>query len=111
VKRLIEFPVEDGTNLVVEVDDPLPEGGVVRAARPGEVAEKASQTLEAALGKIKPMAGAILSVLEDLAKSPQEIQIEFGVKVNANAGAVLASAGMEGHYRVTLVWTSRNNRQ
>jgi hypothetical protein len=48
VKRLIEFPLEEGGSIVVEVDEPAPEGGVVRAARPGEVAAKAGQTFEAA---------------------------------------------------------------
>ena len=47
MKRLIEFPLEEGGSIVVEVDEPAPEGGVVRAARPGEVAAKAGQTFEA----------------------------------------------------------------
>lgn len=106
MKRLVEFPQEDGTSLLVEVDEPVPEGGVVRAARPGEVAEKASQTFEAALAKMKPMAGAIFTALQDLAQCPEQIQVEFGVKMTANAGAVLASAGVEGTYKVTLTWKS-----
>jgi hypothetical protein len=106
VKRLVEFPLEDGSSLLVEVDEPVPEGGVVRAARPGEVAEKATQTFEAALAKIKPMAGAIFTTLQDLAQCPEQIQVEFGVKITASAGAVLASAGVEGTYKVTLTWRS-----
>jgi hypothetical protein len=106
VKRLVEFPQEDGTSLVVEVDEPAPEGGIVRAARPGEIAEKASQTFEAALSRIKPMAGAIFTALRDLAQCPEQIQVEFGVKISASAGAVLASAGVEGNYKVTLTWKS-----
>ena len=106
MKRLIEFPQEDGTSMVVEIDDSMPEGGVVRAARPGEIAERASQTFEAALSKIKPMAGAIFTTLKDLAQCPEQIQVEFGVKITASAGAVLASAGVEGNYKVTLTWTS-----
>jgi Trypsin-co-occurring domain 1 len=106
VKRLVEFSQDNGTSLVVEIDEPVPDGGLVRAARPGEVAEKASQTFEAALSKIKPMAGAIFTSLQDLAQCPEQIQVEFGVKLTASAGAVLASAGVEGNYKVTLVWTS-----
>ncbi|HEY8201058.1 MAG TPA: CU044_2847 family protein [Actinomycetota bacterium] len=105
MKRLVEFPQEDGTSLVVEIDETVPEGGVVRAARPGEIAEKATQTFEAALSKIKPMAEAIFTTLKDLAQCPEQIQVEFGVKITANAGAVLASAGVEGNYKVTLTWT------
>lgn len=104
LKRLIEFLQEDGTQLVIEVDEPLPDGGVVRAARPGEVVQRASQTFEAALSRIKPMASGIVSTLQDLAQRPDEIQVEFGVKLSANAGAVLAAAGVEGNYRVTVIW-------
>jgi hypothetical protein len=55
VKRLIEFPLEEGGSIMVEVDEPAPEGGVVRAAaKPGEIAAKAGQTFEAALERISP---------------------------------------------------------
>ena len=103
VKRMIEFPMEDGTTLVVEVEEPIPEG-VVRAARPGEIAERAGQTFEAALEKVKPMAATVVSRLRELAQSPDEIHVEFGIKLSASAGAVLASAGVEGNYKVTVVW-------
>ncbi|HKZ86256.1 MAG TPA: hypothetical protein VJ793_21695 [Anaerolineae bacterium] len=48
MKRLIKFPLQDGGSVIVEVDEPLPEG-VVEAARPGEVVAKAKETLEDAL--------------------------------------------------------------
>jgi hypothetical protein len=101
---MIEFPMEDGTALMVEVDEPVREGGVVRAARPGEIAERAGQTFEAALERVKPMAAAVVTRLRELAQGPDEIHIEFGIKLSASAGAVLAAAGMEGNYKVTLVW-------
>jgi hypothetical protein len=104
MKRLMEFPLEDGTSVVVEVDEPVPEEGLVQAARPGEVAERASQTLEAALQKVKPMASAVLATVRDLAQRPDEIRVEFGVRVTAQAGAVLASAALQGHYCITLLW-------
>jgi len=59
MKRLIEFPLQDGGSIVVEVDEPASEGGVTRAARPGEIAARASQTFEAALERIQPAAGII----------------------------------------------------
>jgi hypothetical protein len=104
MRHLTEFPLGDGTSVVIEVDEPEPEGGLVQAARPGEVVERATQTLEAALQKIKPLAGVVLTTLRDLAQLPDEIRVEFGVRVTAQAGAVLVAAGLEGHYRITLTW-------
>ncbi len=40
MKRLIEFPLDDGTSMLVEVEEPE-EGGLVKASRAGEVITKA----------------------------------------------------------------------
>jgi hypothetical protein len=106
MKRLIEFPLEEGGSIVVEVDEPAPEGGVVRAARsPGEVAEKVGQTFEAALERIKPVAGTIIAKLRGLSDPPDEAVVEFGLKMSGQAGSVVvASVGAEAHYKVTLTW-------
>lgn len=88
---------------MVEVDEPEVEG-VVRAARPGEIAERAGQTFEAALQKIQPAAVAIISRLREVSDPPDQVNIEFGIKLSAGAGAVIASAGAEANYKVTLSW-------
>ena len=112
MKRLIEFPLEDGGSIVVEVDEPAPEGGVVRAARPGEVAAKAGQTFEAALERIKPMAGTIIAKLRGLSDPPDEAVVEFGLKMSGQAGSVVvASVGAEAHYKVTLTWRREEKKK
>ena len=105
MKRLIEFPLEAGGSIVIEVDEPEPEGGVVRVARPGEVAEQARETFEAALERLKPASNAIIGKLRSLSDPPDEVSVEFGLKMNAQLGAVvIASAGAEANYKVTLTW-------
>lgn len=103
MKRLIEFPLEDGTSMLVEVDEPE-QGGLVKASRPGEIIAKAQQTLEKSLEKVQPAAQFVIQQLRKLHDSPDEIQINFGLKLSADAGAVLASAGAEANYTVTLKW-------
>ncbi len=105
MKCLIEFPLEDGSSIVVEVEEAEPEGGMVYAGtRPGAVAEKATQTFEAALEKVKPAANTIIAKLRGLSDPPDEIEVEFGLKMNADTGAIVASAGVEANYKVTLTW-------
>ena len=106
MKQLIEFPIQDGGALLVEVDAPMPDG-VVKATRPGEVVAKAKETLEEALDKIKPASEAIITRLRGLRDAPDEIGVEFGIKLSAEAGAFIASAGVEANYKVTLKWTNR----
>jgi len=66
--------------------------------------DKAGQTFEQALDKIKPAASVIISRLRGLADPPDEIEVEFGLTLNAEAGAFVAAAGAEANYTVTLTW-------
>ncbi|MGH2593215.1 MAG: CU044_2847 family protein [Anaerolineae bacterium] len=39
--------------------------------------------------------------------APDEVGVEFGIKLNAEAGAFVALAGAEANYKVTLKWTKK----
>ncbi len=104
MKRMIEFPLEDGSTILVEVDEPEPQDGIVQAARPDEVFQKAQQTFEQALDTVKPAASTIIKKLRSLQDPPHEIEVEFGLKMNAQVGAFVAAAGIDANYTVTLKW-------
>jgi hypothetical protein len=74
------------------------------AAASHDVIEKAQQTFESALASAKPGIDAALDVLANLVKAPAETEIEFGLKIDAKAGAVFASAGAETTFKVKLTW-------
>ncbi|MEN3330877.1 MAG: hypothetical protein V7641_242 [Blastocatellia bacterium] len=103
MKRLIEFPLEDGSSMMVEVEDPVT-GVPVRGAHPVEIAERAKQTFEASLEKLKPAASAIITKLRELSDQPEQVAVEFGIKLSGAAGVVLASTGVEANFKVTLTW-------
>jgi len=107
MKRLIEFPLEDGTSMLVEVDE-TEEVGLTKVSRrdPG-VIERAQLTLEKSLDKVKPAAQYILEKLRGLHDSPDEIEVTFGLKLNAGSGVILA-AGVEANYTVKLKWVKDN---
>jgi hypothetical protein len=108
MKRLIEFPLEDGNTILVEVDEPEAEGGVVRiATRPGEVSERAQQTFEVALSKIRPIAENVIATLRGMKESPDEIGVDFGLKLNAGAGICIASVSTEANFQVSLIWKKK----
>lgn len=100
MKHLVEFPLEDGSTVLVESD----EGPVVRGVTPHEIAEKAEQTFEAALAKIRPVAAAVIAKLRDLSDAPEQVAVEFGIKLGAKAGAFIASADTEATFKVTMTW-------
>ena len=104
MKHLIEFKMEDGGAIIVEVDEPET-GGTTRASRrPGEIAEEAKETFEQALSKIRPATEKVITTLRGLAHKPDEIEMEFGFSLSAAAGVVIASASTAANYKVTLRW-------
>src|SRR5258707_15831798 len=105
-KHFVEFKMEDGGTIIVEMDEPET-GGTTRASRrPGEIAEEAKETFEQALSKIRPATEKVITTLRELAYKPDEIEMEFGFNMSAVAGVVIASAGVEANYKVTLRWKS-----
>lgn len=105
MKHLVEFPLEDGSNVVVEVDEPET-GGTVRAGR-GDTIVKARETLEEALDNVLPVTKSIVTRLRSVGNKPDEIEVAFGVKLTTTAGAVIASATAEANFNVTLRWAGK----
>jgi len=105
--RLVEFPLESGGSVIVEVEDRtdrVVRRGLGQAARPAEIAARASETLESAFSRVQPAALAVVSNLRDLTDAPDEIEVEFGIQLSAEIGAIVAHTAGEANFHVRLVW-------
>jgi hypothetical protein len=103
MKRLVEFPIQDGEVILVEVDDvEYSDSTTRRGLSPSGVTERAKVSFEEALDQAQPVAAVLMDKLRSL--GPDEATIEFGMKLSADVGAILASASSEAHYKVTLKW-------
>lgn len=102
-KRLVKYPLENGQFILVEVDEPE-EVGTVRVGRVGDKIEEAKETLEQALSNLEPVAKAVINKIRGLVDAPDEISVEFGLKLSGNVGVILASASVEANYKVSLKW-------
>jgi hypothetical protein len=103
----IEYELEDGTTVLVEVSEP--EGGVVKASRDqdGNLIKKAGQKFEAALAGVKPWAATLRRQLNDLLAD--EVEVTFGLKAVGEAGNfAVGKVGAEANYEVTL---KRSNKE
>lgn len=104
MKKPIEFPLASGGVIVVEIDEP--EIGLQRVSRGRgtEYGESANETFDDALAKIKPAADVIIDTLRTLNNSPDEVEVEFGMKMSLDHGVVIAANSLESNYRVKLAW-------
>jgi hypothetical protein len=100
--ELLEFELPDGGTVIVEVAEDEP--GIERAARIDDVVAKAGANLESTLDQVRAVANVALVKLRNLAEQPEQIEVEFGIRLNAEAGAVIARTQAEGHLQVKLTW-------
>lgn len=74
------------------------------------VTEKTTKTFEEATASLTPAAQSLISRLQGLDNPPDEIGIEFGVQLSAEAGAFIASVTAEANFRVSLSWKHASRR-
>jgi hypothetical protein len=103
MRRLVKFPLADGSVIVVEVDEPET-SGTVRASRSDDMIDEAKQTFEQSLNTIKTSTESVITKLQDLIHRPDEIEMEFGFNMSGEFGAVIAKVTAEANYKVTLRW-------
>ena len=75
MKRLVEYPMQEGGSVFVQIDEP-DVGGTVRAGR-GDTIELAKETLEDALNRVLPAAHSVVEKLKSV--RPHEIEVSFGI--------------------------------
>jgi Trypsin-co-occurring domain 1 len=103
MRQYVEFPLENGEVVVVAVEQPAM-GGMVPATGAGAVV-RASQTFQEAFARVRPIANAIIAQLSGLSEEPREVEVTFGLTMSAESGVVVAAAGIEANYTVTLKWS------
>lgn len=101
VDMVMRYQVGEGSSVLVEVDEDT--YGVEAVSRTSEGVLEAGQRLEAALGSVRDAAQAALEAMSKL--SPETVEVEFGIKLAGEAGALIAKASAEGHFTVRLSWS------
>ncbi|MGO8959197.1 MAG: CU044_2847 family protein [Streptosporangiaceae bacterium] len=102
---LLQWETGDGP-VVVEVDSRDP--GFQSVGRTsGDELITVNQPFGEALDRVRGAAVTALRTFRDESLAPDEVSLEFGVKFNATAGAVIAKTSAEGHLIVRLAWLSR----
>jgi len=109
VKRLVEFALDQGGSVVVEVEE-LPAGPVTRGFGKDRSAlvEHADKTFEDAAAAVTPAAQSLITRLRTIKDPPDEIGIEFGVQLSAQTGAFIASVAADANFKVSMTWRRRD---
>jgi hypothetical protein len=105
MKRLVEFSLDEGGSVFVEVDEP-PGGPVMRGGGKDRAAlvEEADKTFEQATAAVTPAARSLITRLRSIEDPPDEVGIQFGVQLSAQTGAFIASVAAQANFMVSMTW-------
>lgn len=106
-RALAQMQTDDGT-VMFDIDD----ADMVRV-RPEHVSRRGQmivaeldESLEQVLPSVRPTAQAVLNTFSAI--GPNHVLIEFGVRLDVSAGAVIAKTGIEAHFTVKLDWDPKS---
>src|SRR5690349_5402956 len=102
--ELLAFNADDGASSLVEVDG-SGGGRVTRGGRAVDAVVDAGSSLEHAVAGLGPAINGIVAQLRAAADWPEEVAIEFGVKLSADANAIIARTGAEANFTISLKWS------
>ena len=110
MKKLLQFITDDGNEFYVEVQDENPQaatrsGTAVEQTR--GVIQNAANSFENALKPLKEVSNKIFNSLKDITNSPDEVQVELGLKFSAKAGIILTSLDSEANFKIILKWQNK----
>ncbi|ATO13196.1 hypothetical protein CO540_04605 [Micromonospora sp. WMMA2032] len=102
MSELKRFDLDGADFVLVEVATDGPD--ISPVSRSGDVVEAATASFGAALRHVRTAASVALARFREMDAQPDEIALEFGVKLTTEAGAVIARTAAEGNLKVCLTW-------
>ena len=106
--QLVEFPLQEGGSIFVEVDEARSSNGAVRRGlSPTELVSRADETVEAAFARVKPAAVALVDGLRGMVDAPDQIEVTFGIRLSGEVGAVIAKTSADANFEVSMRWTGK----
>src|SRR4051812_41682964 len=99
--KFVDFLLDGGEKIRVEgsgEDDRVTRGGSTDPFKDSEVA------FDAAMAKLKPICAAIVKQAKEMIVQPDEFSVEFGVKLSAEAGVVIAKTAAEANLKISVKW-------
>ncbi|MFJ8536422.1 CU044_2847 family protein [Streptomyces sp. NPDC093591] len=107
MQGLLRVPLEDGGTILFEAVPTTPAGssGPVKAGRIADGIRELPRTLQESLVPVRDTARAVLEQLREA--GPDEVEVEFGVNLATEAGAVITKTGAGVHLKVRVLWQNR----
>ncbi len=105
---MTDFTREEGKGILVEF---APRPGMQQIASfdvtTGRLEELSRKALDSALSTIGQMARRVIALRDEIPAEFTQVDVEFGIKLDAEVGSLIAKAGGEAAISVKLTWERR----
>lgn len=106
----VEVPLGDGSDESVRVQIREVDETLIRVGRGGRSIARAERSFGQMLDTVRPVAESFVGRFKGLANAPDEITLEFGVSLSAEADVVIASTATAANFSVSLTWNRSDVR-
>lgn len=103
MKQVLVMPLEDGGAIQIEVDAE-PTGDPELVSVEGRAVKRLERKFDDALDAVKGCAAALVKKLGQLAVKPEQVCVEFGLKLSIEGDLKVVSAGADANFRIQLAW-------
>ncbi|MGD1859955.1 MAG: CU044_2847 family protein [Leptolyngbyaceae cyanobacterium] len=79
---------------------------IATARHPQELATKSAQALVQAMGNIQALANRTAETLAKVPQPPTVCEVEFGIKMDSQAGAMVSQSATDSNLRIKFVWSA-----
>jgi len=106
MSKFVEITASDGTKVFAEVSEAETRDGSISGQRPVGRNENVSRTLDfkKALDNTRPVIDDVINNFAKLSSKPNKIEVQFGLKLSGQVGAVIAKTGTEASFSVKVTW-------
>jgi hypothetical protein len=111
MKEILEYKTKDDEVIQIVVESADATSGNSRVENVSRIqdrikksAENVKVSFEDSLDSVKKLGENIFNKLKSIDNSPDEIDVQFGLKLTAEAGVVITNIGGEVHVNVSMKW-------
>jgi hypothetical protein len=91
--------------ILVEIE---PRAGVRQVSLKTEILqEESAKAIDGAMNTIYNTATRINNTIEALEVKPSQVEIDFGIKIVAETGAIITKVGGEANFNIKIIWSAK----
>ncbi|MCY9787719.1 hypothetical protein KIK06_27960 [Nocardiopsis sp. EMB25] len=102
--RTVEVPLDGSGGETIRVQISELDNDLVRVGRGDRSIARAERSFGQMLDTVRPVADNFVGRFRELAHTPDEITLEFGLSLSVEADIVVSSTAAEANFSVSLTW-------